>query len=625
MAQRRRRTLWQDEPSERVARAVIDRGRTILTDYGERYAHVDRMYRMYECASAAKRRASSAAQMRRNSAARACDDFGSEVAGNPPAMQITLRDAGFRAQEQARYYQWYQDAAYDRQKLPKLYLRATKDSWLAGLGFSICRDYDDGPMLERVHPCDVLLDDEGCDAGVRPPELVLRHRVPRQELLSDYPKMASYIDDAPMMSGSRGRDVVLCMEAWYANKRHVLACEGVQVPLVDEPWEGDWPGAMMVLLEAPRGLWGLSLMDRVASLQLARNYAGRTIQRGLRWIVPHLMADEGKILDEELTDDSKQVVRTKGDPNVGIRVLTMPAAQPELMGREQWLDSTIREEGMASELFAGGIQTDDSTSGKHLQLKRDMGVRKLLPQHRAVAEFGEQSMHELIRGEGRVSARNKKYRIPVKVSGITKNILPSLLEMNVETLQIQAKPAGALPLEATARLEILSEMRDNGDITRKQFLKHADIVEFEQDRRRETAIEDQIDSMIDDIVYEGKMRLPRTLFVKIAGQEMLKQGTLALARAELDYADDLENGSDERKAELKQRLYLLDNWLAWVAKKMKAEAQAAVSAVPEIGPPGMGPTGVPPGGGVPPPEMAMGQNVPLAPPTGNVVPLRGPG
>jgi len=622
---RKPRKLWQDEPANRVAQAVIGRGRAILADYSDRYQHIARMYRMYASGSQTTGTNRLQRQFRRNAAARACDDFSSEVAGNPPALDVTLRDRGFEAKEQARWYQWYQDAAYDKQHMPQLYLRCCKDSWIAGFGFGLCRDYDDGPMLERVHPSNVLLDDAGCDGGVEPPELVIQHVTPRHVLMDEHPDRAAKIEEmAPSVSGMKGRDVVMCMEAWYADKRHVLACEGVDQALIDESWEGRWPGAYLVLLEDERGLWGLSLMDRIASMQIARNYAGRTIQRGLRWTVPHIFAPDNLIDQDELTDDSKLVVRTKGDPRQAV-VVTQPVAAPELFAREEWLDNRIRDDGLATELFAGGIQGDDSTSGKHLREKRDMGVRKLLPQHRAIAEFGKQLLLELVRGEGRVADANPDYRINVKVSGITKNIIPSMIELDVGSIQVEAKPASALPLEASARLDVLTDLYDLQLIDAEEFHANADIIEFEKSRRRKTSIVDLIDLYIEDIVYDGKLRLPRELLIKLAGDRMLREGTLALARAEIDYRDDLENGGEERQAELRDRLAKLEKWLAYISKTLKRIKEEEMAPPPRPAPPAEA-MGVPVPGMPPPPgpngaPMGPPAGPPLAPTGNNVIAL----
>jgi hypothetical protein len=285
------------------------------------------------------------------------------------------------------------------------------------------------------------------------------------------------------------------------------------------------------------------------------------------------------------------------------------------------LDNKIREDGLASELFSSGLTDDGTTSGKHLQLKRDVGVRKLLPQHTAVAEFGATAMKERVRGEGRVSERNPDYRITVKVSGITKNIVPSILELDVDSLQVEAKPAGSLPLEPSARLEVLTTLRNDGLIDDEEWHAYADVIEFEKSRRRKTAITDQIDSMIDDIVYEGKLRMPREIFVKLAGERMIREGTLALARAEEDYRDDIENGSEERQEELRGRLAKLERWVTWIAKKLnesrdEAKAEQAPLETPGLPPPEPGIPG-------PPGTNGMGQPEPLVPPQGNVLPLRG--
>jgi hypothetical protein len=618
--------MWPDRPAGERADALVDRGRELEHAYSDRRAFVRRMFALYETGRQSERagRYKRHRQMRRMTSSEACDAFASEVAGNPPALQITLRDAGVRALEQARYYQWYQDAARDEQRLPSLYLRATKDAWCTGMGWIVCRDYDDGPRLERVHPEDVLIDDAGCDGGAETPELLIRHEVSRARLIADYPDQAVFIEQAPTAPRAMGRDVVLCYEGWWADRRHVLACCGVRQPLVDEAWEGVWPASYLVLLSSDRGMWGLSLMDRVASLQVARNYCGVTIQRGLRWHVPRLLADGDAIEEGEITDDTRHIVRVNGSTD-RVKPLVMPAAAPDIYAREQWLDDTIQRAGMATELFSGGLEGDKTTSGRHLQLKRDMSTRKLLPQYNAVAAFGERLLLELVRGEGRVADQNPDYLITVKVSGITKNILPSILELDTSSLQVRAQSAGALPLDPSSRMEALDNLHDRGVIDADEYLAKSDIVEFEQSRRRKTAHVDLIDGYIEDILLEGVVRYPRKLYIKLHGPRMLREATDALMRADSDFRHDLQSDEvdEERKTELRTRLESLEKWISWVAQTMRKDAeeqaaqaaQAAMMAGP-MGAPPPGPMGAPP-----PPGGGELPTMDMAPPGGNVVPM----
>jgi hypothetical protein len=250
-----------------------------------------------------------------------------------------------------------------------------------------------------------------------------------------------------------------------------------------------------------------------------------------------------------------------------------------------------------------------------------------LPQYNAVAAFGERLLLELVRGEGRVADQNPDYLITVKVSGITKNILPSILELDTSSLQVRAQSAGALPLDPSSRMEALDNLHDRGVIDADEYLAKSDIVEFEQSRRRKTAHVDLIDGYIEDILLEGVVRYPRKLYIKLHGPRMLREATDALMRADSDFRHDLQSDEvdEERKTELRTRLESLEKWISWVAQTMRKDAeeqaaqaaQAAMMAGP-MGPPPPGPMGAPPppGGGEPAlPPMDM------APPGGNVVPM----
>lgn len=607
------RTLWADEDTTKVAAAVVRRARDIKQQYSRRYQSIPKLYNIYEAGVGSAQNSNAGVSLRRtrqrNTSAEACDAFVSEVAGNPPTITITVRDVAFRAKEQARLWGWYSDAAYVRQDLPGLYEQCCRDAWIAGLGFALVRDTPDGPQLERIHPADVLLDDAGCDGRRDPQELLIQHFIPRYELIRTYededPLIASALYDCQPSVEQGGRDVICCYEAWLEDRRHVLAADGVDMALIDDPeWKGPWPGSIMTLLRAQRGRWGLSLMDRCAPLQGERNEIGRTIRRGIKNIVPHLFAEENKIPDGEWTDDSTVAVKTSGDPNVGIRVVEMRVASPEAFQREEKIDDIIFRVGQASDLFASGMRQSGNVSGKSLKVQRDQSVRRLMPFYRRVGSFGERAVKELARGEVRMHAREPRYKVVVMASGVEKNLAATVLELDVDTIQVRAQPAGALSLEASGRIDDLNNLYDRGLIDDPEYMAALGAIEFEKSTMRKTAIVDAVDAQLDDILYEGELRLLPRYYPE--PERALRMGVEALMRAEVDMREELRDGPEKRRHELKRRLSMLQTWIAYVAKRMAPPAPP----VP-MGMPGMGDPMLPPLPGGPPPEPL---GVPPAPP-----------
>lgn len=621
--------LWHDADDHMVAAAVCARVDELSSAYRRRYDRVQDYYCLYGDPHGKSYETSPVHRNFRNTFAEVIDSKAAELNQDPVWVKVGIKAVGYRAREQARYWEWYAEAAFDRFSLPRLQYVATRDSGLANFAAVVICDEPEGPVPMRVHPMDTFIDDAGC-IDIEPPELIIRRAVARQYMIQlvqrddertdeEKAKLIGQLRDAPSAKGSNGRDVLELFEAWmhgYPDDpgRHVQAIRGVDMAIVDEEWDGRPPWSYLVLNPPSQGLWRETLADaaRLAPIQLERNKLSQRIRDGMHWETPQLLVTTGLIDDEELSNAPGEPVNTSQPPHGNVLLLEPKGVSDSTYGREAALDEYMYHAVKASQDFAQGMEDIKSgTSGRQLKLRRAIANKRLGPEYRQIEEFMERLFRELARGERRAKERLSEYKVTVNVSGMTRDISAGALELDTDTLQVRVKAASSQSLGPEGDFQDLMDMYESGAITNEELWQLAQTGDSEKIRRvRVSGALDEIESLIDLILYDGVLLPPP----KHLPPKALEMGTGALMRASVDFREDDGTYTDESQL----KLSMMRQWLAKVAENLQPPAPAMPPAPPDVGPaPGAGPPpGPPPGPGpAPPPPGAP----PVAPPAGPVI------
>jgi hypothetical protein len=183
-----------------------------------------------------------------------------------------------------------------------------------------------------------------------------------------------------------------------------------------------------------------------------------------------------------------------------------------------------------------------------------------------------------------------------------------------ETTHPRAQPAGAPPLDATSRLEILNEAPAAGRIADRPGQANSGIIEYEKAQAEDTAIVEMLERHVDGILYDDEDAvLPGFLpppYLELA----VKKSVAAYLKARNDMSEELRKGSDDRKRELRARLAMLETYITNAAKALH-DKLAPPAPPPPVGGPLLPPMGGMPGGGPMDPIPPQG---PVGPPPGDV-------
>lgn len=591
---------WWEADKAMVAGAVVARAEQIRDDLSERYEAYERAFELYSSNRASE-------GLRQNVIAEATDALAAELTQSPIRVVITARAVDYDERQAAKLWEWYADAAYVRHRLPALQYLQARDAIIAGIGAFVVVDTEDGPKPERVHPCDLLVDDAGC-VDAEPPELVIQHLVSRHRLAADYPEHEEAILEAPCDDES-DRDALKVYTAWFEDKRKVVALRGVDKALYDDKWEGRPPWGYVRVVPPERGLVGHSLVLRAESQQLEHDRLTSLIQDASIYAVPWLFYQQGSVDPKQFENEPNRRIATTTSPREAVFRAAPEAVHPENYARLQSLRDGIFRTMQANDLFAGGEIPNGLGSGTAIRNYREVRSRRHKPTQRELEWGAVQLVKELVRGEQRAMADGGR-KVEVQISGVIKRIPLSDMLTDEDQIQMQARPASALAIEPSGQIEQAQEaVEADVGFTREDFFElTSDVIDFEKARRRITASSRFIESTVSEMLKDGLARKPEKFIDK---QKALQLGLAA-------YMDAQVEGCPE------ERLAVLRGWLDEVAAQI-ADAAAPppmpAGPMPEaMPPPGMLPEDVPPPGGNPtpvaippmPPEAAG----PIPPPPG---------
>ncbi len=381
--------------------------------------------------------------------------------------------------------------------------------------------------------------------------------------------------------------------------RHVVAVDGQDGTLIDEPWDGK--GGFPVLLSVPRRrrrtIWGLSLMRGLISPQREREKLSMKIQHQNQKMGVSMFSapKDAQVNIRELvagTFAAGALLEHEGPQ--GVTQLTPEAVAPstyayyEAIGREMGDSNGISSLATMSQVPAGLQQA----SGKALQVFEDFEDVRLLPYHRERERFRVRLAWLVVHAARRIVERKGSYVTTYRGKhGIERVDWKELLE-DMKDFKIRVFPVSALSKQPAAKFAQLTELLNAGAIDVQQFRRLFELPDLEAENQLDMADYDIIAKALDTMVVKGKYVTPMptddfalaiklaTKFVNLCRLREVPEDRIKLV---IDYIEDVKG------------------------LKEQAEAEAAAKQAAAAPPPGPMPTD---GGGMPP----MPPGAPAMPP-----------
>jgi hypothetical protein len=245
------------------------------------------------------------------------DAVHSKIAKTHPRPQFLTTDGDWQLQVRAELATQWTDGEFSRAHLDDMLERVFLDAEIYGTGAIWVGEQHDQPCYERVHVGDLYVDPrEEIHDAVRS-----MYRIRRMDvgvLCEMFPDKRKEIEAArrvdPHPDDRLGQDmgiadIVQAVEAWRLpdgpekKGRHTIVVDGATL-LDDREWDSDcFPFAFVHWSRDPRRFFGIGLVEQMLAPQAELNEMAETYSQARHLFVPILIAEEGSIQADEMTNE----------------------------------------------------------------------------------------------------------------------------------------------------------------------------------------------------------------------------------------------------------------------------------------------------------------------------------
>ena len=250
------------------------------------------------------------------------DTYTSLICKDQPKISFVTSGGDWSLQRRAKLLERFTDGTFYDQDMPLQAQQVVRDSALFGIGFVKLyadeNDPDDPRVgMERVLPWEVLIDDQEAAYG-KPQSMYHVKFVDKRALMAEYPDRRGDIWTAgsglfeDLGEGFEGVSMiewVAVVESWHLPRttksgdgRHCISVG--QTLLEDEEWEErKFPFEALYRQRPLQGVWGQSLADELAPLQVEIARLLQLIQRSQMTAVGHWLVEENARINTNAIND----------------------------------------------------------------------------------------------------------------------------------------------------------------------------------------------------------------------------------------------------------------------------------------------------------------------------------
>lgn len=537
------------------------------------------------------------------------DTLASKIATVRPRPQFLTDGGNWKLRQKAKQLEQFVESVFEQNSL---YQQQAKqvfcDAALFGTGFLKIFDRSDKICCERVFPGEIMIDEQSALFD-KPRSMFQRKWVSAEVLKSAYAKkengkrdgeVADAIDEAAgnsdiyQYSGDQmvAYDLVEVIEAWHLpsgrdekDGRHCICINGKT--LLDEQYDcDDFPFVVFRWNALPVGFYGQGLVEQLEGLQAEINKLAHRIQDSMNifatsWVLAekgsvnkaHFKNTPGTIIEYERGQQPPAVVQT-GSVEAGV-----------YRHLETLINKAYQISGV-SQLTASGVKPSGVESGVAMRTLLDVETERF-------AQLSRDWEHFFISAAKKVVGTAKKlyegervdYRAHWIARDFVKTIKWSDVDMDADSYVLKVYPTNMLPSTPAGKLSTVQDMLRLGLLDQTQALSLLDYPDMESAQRLNAAGVEELDMVLDTILYEGSYIPP----------EPFQNLEFGIARAQ----SKILRARIERAPE--DRIQMLQDWIEDASMLL----QPPPAPVPEMGMPVPGMGMAPPTGGeaLSPPEL----------------------
>lgn len=391
--------------------------------------------------------------------------------------------------------------------------RAGKDAKICDIGaVKLVPDGKGHVGYQRVHPNDILVDEEGARNG-KTDELFHRDWIACDVLCARFPdkeeQIKASLQKAPNSSGSLTSFVEVA-EGWHLptakkdesakpNGRRVL-CIRTEVLEVEEWTDDTFPFGFIRWNERSQGFFGIGLVEALEPKQRELNEISAKISDGHALLgVPWVTKGPGSDVKQgAITNEIGEVIESAGGQPVEVRVHQIMA--PEVYAyRQRLIDDGFEEAGI-SQLSAMSKKPAGVESGVALRTLLDAETTRFGMWVEAWQNFFLDLARETIKCARRMGnacafykERDWAFKIDFKE-----------VDLSDDRYHLQLWPTALLPETPTGKLATVEQMITIGLINPDQGMSLLDFPDLEAFQRWNLAAKDNAEMIIENILRKGE-------------------------------------------------------------------------------------------------------------------------
>ncbi len=516
------------------------------------------------------------------------DSLSAKIGKNKPRITFLTDDGNWGMHLKAQKLEKFIDSEFYSSKAYDVVPRALKVSCVFGSGLVKAFERDGKPVVERVLPHEVLVDDRECMVG-DPDNKYQETYVSKFVLKKLYPKFEKEIEvasrdnryfDPNRVSGFYPHHMVQVIEAWHLRSsegaddgRHVISIIGCN--LLEEDCEFNYfPFCKIDFTDRIIGYWGMGVPELLRGIQLNINRLLNRITKSIDIGSVHRVWLEysSKVVATSIDNEVGGVHHYRGTPPI----FSTPSVVPpevfnqldrlynrayELIGMSQLSASSQKPSGLNAMVAIREYHDIETERFSMVQTSYDNAYMKLADMFIDIID--------------RINTREGGYEIRAKGKDGIERIRWKDVFISPEDRLIQKYPTNLLPNQPSGRLDKAIELTQAGFLTKEESMSLLDYPDIKSITSLKTAKLDDIMLTIDLMINEGKKQVPQ------AYQNL----ELGIEWMQANYLKYRHRGVPERN------LNLLLEWIDQAglmlaeAKMREAEAQLAAMPAP-VAPPG---------------------------------------
>lgn len=370
--------------------------------------------------------------------------------------------------------------------------------------------------IERTLPWEWLFDDQEAADG-KPPNGYHVKFMDRRKLARDYPKLAGAI----MLADGAGFDDVgesleqvnlvewcVVVEAWhlpdnsFTPGRHVIACCGVEEPLVDEEWTWHRFPAEILYRERPiQGIHGESLADELGPIQVELSRMLVSIQRAQMYAVGHWLVEQNSMVNTSAIDDVvASIIRYAGTKP---EYVAFKAVAQDIYGHLDRLWGRAFELVGVPQMNAAGQKPAGINSGKGLLVYAEVTSTRFKPCYAEYQDWYMRIAQQIIHLAAEIAAEYPEFtaKTPGKMMD---TIRWADVHMREEEYVLAMYPTNKLADDPAARLSQVQEMMNSQMLSPEDGRRLLDMPDIEAINSYESASYDNVMEAGRRIIEDGE-------------------------------------------------------------------------------------------------------------------------